>query len=59
MLNNLYSFDIIVAVDTYCVFMYSSGHTKGLSPLAGEHIEFCSDDNRQVYNDPKVIRTID
>ncbi|XP_065889822.1 beta-hexosaminidase subunit B2-like isoform X2 [Dysidea avara] len=36
------------------------GHAKGLSPLAGEHIEFCSDDNRQIYNDPegKSLRTL-
>jgi len=35
----------------YCVFR---GHAKGLSPLAGEHIEFCNDDHRQIYNDPEV-----
>ena len=41
------------------VCVLCSGHAKGLSPLAGEHIEFCNYDNRQIYNDPEVGRAID
>ena len=31
-----------------------SGHAKGLKPLNGDHLEFCDDTFRQIYNDPKV-----
>ncbi|XP_065884370.1 beta-hexosaminidase subunit A2-like isoform X2 [Dysidea avara] len=36
------------------------GHAKGLSPLAGDHMEFCNDDHRQIYNDPegKSLKTL-
>ena len=31
-----------------------SGHAKGLKALSGEHLEFCDDSYRQIYNDPEV-----
>ena len=33
-----------------------SGHAKGLKSLNGEHLEFCDDSFRQIYNDPEVLQ---
>ena len=49
-------YDIKCLLLSYCVLC--SGHAKGLSPLAGEHIEFCNHNNRQIYNDPEVGKYI-
>jgi hypothetical protein len=32
------------------------GHAKGLQPLAGKYIDFCSDNNNEIYGDPQVYR---
>jgi hexosaminidase len=29
------------------------GHAKGLQPLAGKYIDFCSDNNNEIYGDPQ------
>lgn len=40
-----------VVTDCWCLF---SGHAKGLKSLNKDHLHFCDDKLRQIYNDPEV-----